>query len=114
VTYVRVHLATWASWAGTLVFSLVVSGGRTRLVVADPGDYLAFGIAFVSCMALVASSVAAKLSVGGLRASFGPARAIAAMLGGMLPAAWALAWTPGPKAAPDARRGPSFGREHEK
>ena len=113
MTYARVHLASWASWAGSLVFSLVFSGGQTRLVVDDAGDYVAFGIAFASCMVLVGSSVAAKLLVGGIRASFAPAGAIAAMLGGMLPAAWVLAWPSGPKVAPDARRGSSFGREHE-
>jgi hypothetical protein len=93
VTLARIHLASWAAWASTVAAGVIASGGQTPIAIDDPADYAAFGIAFASCMALVSSAVAAKLDVGGMRASFGPLASAAAMLGGMLPAAWTLAWS---------------------
>lgn len=91
VTYARVHLVAWAVWAGMLVVAAVRAGGYSRVVADSTGEYVAMGVLFASSFALVASSVAAKLRVGGMRATFGPISAAAAMTGAMLPAAVKLA-----------------------
>ncbi len=91
VPYSRVHLVAWAVWAGTWVVAVVRAGGQTRIVADGPGEYVELGILFASCFTLVASSVAAKLRVSRMRATFGPISAAAAMTGAMLPAALKLA-----------------------
>lgn len=88
VIYARAHLVAWAVWAGTWVVAIIRAGGQTQIVADTPAEYVELGILFASCFTLVLSAIAAKLHVGGMRATSGPISAAAAMLGLMLPAAF--------------------------
>ena len=82
-----VHLGAFVVWVGTWVVSIELAGGQTQIVADTPGEYIGLGVLFASCFTLVGSAAAARLEVGGSRATSGPLMAAAAMLGGFVLAA---------------------------
>lgn len=87
VAYARLHLCAWALWAATWVVA-IIRAGEIRILADTPAEYVELGILFASCITLVLSAIAARLRVGGMRATSGPISSVAAMLGLMLPAAF--------------------------